>query len=462
MGEGTGVPPHFGARLARWKCFAPSANLEEAITFAFAIGGDRSRVLVVTDQPPSAGTETAKLEWRAFGRKLANIAFVNATRTVRDGQDRCMLEIANLSDKPARSELILESGSASDLTSFRELRRSQIELSANGTQRVVLTLAAGAGPVRARIGSDSLPIDNEVVLLSGREQPVRVEIAIRNEALREVVEGAVRANTTAELVSSDPELVLTDDPDRAARPRFWVARFSADRDAESYLGPFVVDRNHPLADGLSLEGVIWGASKSSAAVGRPVITAGNIPLVSDLERADGAREVRVSFRPDLSTLQRTPAWPVLMWNLLSWRASELSGVSQANVRLGSDAKVKLPQGVTKIEMSEPDGSIRQVTSVNRTLSFKPDAPGVYRIATISTASDSEKPGNERYMFAANALRKEESDLSATASGRWGGLDDAEGAESELHNIAWVFLLLLMLALSLHLALASRGVAAKEV
>ncbi|HTF37428.1 MAG TPA: BatA and WFA domain-containing protein [Blastocatellia bacterium] len=452
LGEATGDRQQTGVLLDQWKCFSPGANLEEAITFAFAIGGERSRTVVVTDHPPSAVTETARLEWRAFGRHRSNIAFVNATRTARDGQDRCMLEIANLSDKSAKTELVVESGTASGSNSFRELRRSPIDLAANGVQRVVLTLAPGAGALHARIGTDSLALDNEVTLLPGREQPVRVEIGIRNDSLREIVDSAIRATGAAEMVSSNPELLLTDEADRASSPRSWVVRITADQDAESYLGPFVVDRNHPLTEGLALDGVIWGASKSTTAAGSPVIMAGNISLVSDLRRADGAREVRLSFRPELSTLQRSPAWPVLMWNLLSWRASELPGVSQSNVRLGSDAKVKLPPGVTAAEVSEPGGTVRQMTALDRTVSLRPEAPGIYEITAAG----------ERYLFASNALRKEESDLSASASGRWGSLDDAAGAESELRSIGWVFLLLLMLALSLHLALASRGVTAKQV
>ena len=452
LGEATGDQQQQSALLGRWRCLSPGANLEEATTFAFAIGGERSRTLVVTDHPPAAVTETARLEWRAFGRPRNNIAFVNATRTTRDGQDRCMLEIANLSDRPEKTELLLESGTLSDANSFRELRRSPIDLASNGTQRVVLTLTAGAGPLRARIGADALIIDDEVTLLPTRERPVRVEIGIRNDSLREIVESAIRASTTAELVPSDPELVITDDENRGASPRSWVVRITPDPDAESYLGPFVIDRNHPLAEGLSLDGVIWGASKSSAGAGLPVIMAGNIPLLSYLDRADGAREVRLSFRPDLSTLQRTPAWPVLIWNLLSWRSSELPGISQSNIRFGGDVKVKIPEGITAVEITEPGGTVRQMTALDRTVSFTPDAPGTYGIAAA----------NERYSFSLNALRKEESDLSASASGRWGSLDDPAGAERELRNIAWVFLLILMLTLSLHLALASRGLASKKL
>ena len=447
LGETSGDQQQSDALLEQWRCFSAVANLEEAITFAFAIGGERSRTLVVTDHQPPAKTDDEKLQWRAFGQRRANLAFVNATRTARDGQDRCMLEVLNLSDKPAKTDLVLENATASDQTAFREVRRSKIELAANSTQRIVLTMSPGAGPLRAKIDADALAIDNEVTLLRPREQKVRVQIGIQNDSLREIVESGTQASTAADIVSSDPELVLTDIADPPASPRSWVVRITGDQAAQSYLGPFVVDKNHPLAEGLSLEGVVWGASPTSASGGSPVIMAGNIPLASDLEHADGAHEIRLSFRPDLSTLQRTPAWPILMWNLMSWRASELPGVNPSNIRLGSDVKLKLPPGIATIEVSEPGGTARQIAAVDRTVSFTPEAPGTYEIAADS----------ERYSFAANALSREESDLSAGGSGRWGSLE-GDGAELASRNIAWVFLLLLMAALSVHLALASRGVA----
>jgi hypothetical protein len=61
-----------------------------------------------------------------------------------------------------------------------------------------------------------------------------------------------------------------------------------------------------------------------------------------------------------------------MWNLLSWRASELPGVSQSNVRLGSDAKVKLPPGVTAVDLSEPGGAVRQKNELAAVLGIAPD------------------------------------------------------------------------------------------
>ena len=450
LGETPGDSRQDKKLLDRWQCFSPDANLGEAVTFAFAVGGERSRVLVITDHPPSESQETSKLEWRAFGRRRNNIAFVNATRTARDGKDRCLFEIANLSERSARTELLLEAASGPDRDRFAEFRRYQLDLAANGSQRIIVTLDERAGPVRATIQADSLTIDDRVILLPSLEPSVRVENSVGNESLREIVESAVRSCAAAEVGQPDPQLIFTDDPNRASTAKAWVIRITSDPDAASYIGPFVVDRNHPLAEGLSLEGVIWGAGKSTPA-GLPIITAGDIPLVSELRRPDQARELKISFRPDLSTLQRTPAWPVLIWNLLSWRASELPGISQSNVRMGSDVNVRV-QEATEVDVTTPAGEVRHIPAVDNRATFVSDAPGVYKI----------NAGEERYSFSSNALRKEESDLKECSSGSWGSLDDPSAAERDLRNIAWVFLLMLVLVLLVHLSLVYRATAPARV
>ena len=75
----------------------------------------------------------------------------------------------------------------------------------------------------------------------------------------------------------------------------------AEKDAEAYRGPFVLDRTHPLTDGLSLRGVIWGAGKTENLDGNPVIMAGNIVLVSDSEsqtpNGTARHELRRRLRP---------------------------------------------------------------------------------------------------------------------------------------------------------------------
>ena len=80
-----------------------------------------------------------------------------------------------------------------------------------------------------------------------------------------------------------------------------------------------MDRSHPLTEGLSLRGVIWGAGKGAALDGAPVIMAGGVPLVADTELAvpgGGSRhEVRIRVDWLLSTLLDSPDWPILIANV---------------------------------------------------------------------------------------------------------------------------------------------------
>ena len=61
-------------------------------------------------------------------------------------------------------------------------------------------------------------------------------------------------------------------------------RLVTEPEASAYLGPFVIDFTHPLTEGLSLGGVVWGAGVKEQFMGTPIITAGNVPLLTDIER----------------------------------------------------------------------------------------------------------------------------------------------------------------------------------
>src|SRR5262249_44396566 len=146
-------------------------------------------------------------------------------------------------------------------------------------------------------GEDALNVDNEVVLLPEAGRSVRVDLRLRDAGLRELIEKAVQASPQAALNSAKPELVITDGAESdITDAEAWTLRVLNEKDASSYLGPFVVDRAHPLAEGLALGGVVWGAGKSSLP-GTPVITAGNVALLTDLDRA-GRHELRLRLRPE--------------------------------------------------------------------------------------------------------------------------------------------------------------------
>ena len=72
----------------------------------------------------------------------------------------------------------------------------------------------------------------------------------------------------------------------------------------SYEGPFVLDRSHPLTEGLSLDAIIWSAARELLPAGTPVVTAGNRVLMADSEDASGRHKLQMVLEPELSNLDR--------------------------------------------------------------------------------------------------------------------------------------------------------------
>jgi len=420
--------------LQDWKCGAAAAKLDEAIAFAFELGGNRARVLAVTDQAPMQEISDSRLQWWSFGAALPNLAFVNATRTARDGEERVMLEIANLSPQSATANLTIESQAPNNPQSY--------VLGSNESRRITLTLKNSAVPLRARLGGDGLDVDNEVVLMPEANRTARVELRLKDARLREIVEKAVQSSPLARLTSEKPELLITDEaesPDTEA----WTLRILSEAGASSYLGPFVVDRAHPMSEGLSLGGVVWGAGGAQLP-GTPVITAGNIALLTDVDRA-GIHELRLRLRPEVSTLQETPNWPILIWNLIAWRANVAPGLQQANVRLGGEARLTVEPGVQSVRLVDPRQRPLQLPVPDNSLTIKADTAGVYELSA----------NQNKYVFAANAISREESDLTQAASGRWGSWANAPSLQWEYRSIVWLLALLVLVVLAVHGWLVAR-------
>jgi hypothetical protein len=442
LGEPVRTTGEAAELLKGWSCRSASACLPEAIAFASELGGDWAHLLVVTDHPPDPPPGKGRVRWWAFGTPRANLAFVNAARTHRDGADRCLFEIANLSNEVQTTSLVIEAGEPP-----QEIKHSRLELAPGQTQRVVLQLAEEAGTVTARIDKDALDIDNQVILLPAIQKPVRADVRVREENLRTPLVKALRSIRTAVVTGTRPDIVFTDRDDAEADgPDTWLVRLLAEKDAQAYTGPFVTDRSHPLTEGLALQGVVWGAGKTEQITGAVVIMAGNVPLVTDTESLTGRHEVRLRLRPDLSTLQDSPNWPILVWNLLQWQASLAPGLSRSNVRLGEETVLTLAPGPQSVQLTLPDRSTRTLSVQGRRVVVRVEDVGTYQI----------RAGEETWTVAANALAREESDLTGCATGQWGDWLDEIALRLEYQSIAWIFLVLVFGVLGLHLFLVARA------
>ena len=422
--------------LSQWKCWSPDSAIDSAITLAAELGKQQANILVLTDHKPAdEKISSQRLEWHAFGLPLDNFAFVNASRTAFGDQDRCLLEIANFSGGTRSARLVVQAGSNAPQT-------SALLLGAHESQRLVFNIPSTAPSLHAALDDDPLAEDNEVQLLPPVRKRVRVQTMLTNENLSALVNRTLDATGLRAAISADPELVIHES-DIVVASNSWTLSWPISGATNAYAGPFLVDGSHPLALGIALEGVIWAAAKTTNSPGDvPVILAGNTPLLSAREDAIGRRHLTLNLNPELSTLQNTPDWPILFWNILSWRISEMPGLKESNARLGTEVDLKTTgEAVTVLQ---PGGGKQFFPKTGGELALETPMPGIYSVVTGAVTNQ----------FSVNVLAADKSDLSACATGHWGKWSEDTGQRLEETSAVWIFGLLALGLLCAHLYLVA--------
>ena len=433
--------------LANWQCRAPAAVLDSAISHASNMSVADVKILVVTDQLPQVDElPVGKIEWRAYGKPLDNLALTGASRVYQGERDKLLIEATNFSNdaQTLRMQLVhLADGTA--------LHNVDEQISPMATLRYHLTLPEGTQDIEARIADDVLPIDNVAMLLPPNRKPVRVSIRNLPESIAGPLRRGLDATGIARFDETNPEICFTagslsdeqpslDLPEGCWQMRFYTAL--SDEHVEPFVGPFIIDRSHTLAEGLSLEGVVWAAANDVSLPGYSMLAVGNVPLISEQSRPNRTKTLHMQIRPDLSTLTISPGWPVLLWNVLQYRAAQSPGIRTNNVRLGTSAIFNPFPGDDAVEITTPGGEQRTMSVRSDRLSIPADETGLYTV---------KAPSGE-YRFSTLPLASEESNLTESATGRWGGWLDRETLESDYRNMAWLPLLIVAAILLLHLTI----------
>jgi hypothetical protein len=424
--------------LEQWKCWSPAASIEQAINMASEIGKNQANVLVLSDRAPEGEITGGRMQWRAFGSPLRNMAIVNASRTVHGDQDRCLLEVANLSDASRTSRMIVQTGT-------NAVSASQVALGPRERQRFVFNISATAPRLQVTLDADSVPEDNEALLLPPVRKRVRVQVSLTNATVAELVERTLESTGLRASISQNPELVIHQSAGAPAGSNAWSLRWLQSQNAAAYTGPFVIDGAHPLAQGIGLHGVIWAATPMTNATSEtPVILAGNVPLLSEREDATGRRHLTFNLSPELSTLHNTPDWPILIWNVLQWRTSQMPGLLENNTRLGAD--VVLRTTGEPVTLRHPDGATKSYLNTGGELALETPLPGLYSV----------EMGQMTNSFAVNLLAGDESDLSKCASGTWGKWSEDTERRFEETSVLWAFALGALAIMTTHMFLVAKG------
>ncbi|QNN21244.1 hypothetical protein HED60_02830 [Planctomycetales bacterium ZRK34] len=439
LGEAVQQTGQAEALLEGWRCQWPSADVSAATALAMQLGGDNERVLVITDHEPAIKPEGGRIQWWAYGRDRPNVAIVNATRSNEGDRDRLLIELANFAAQPVRVPLKISHDGTT-------LQQQTVNLAERQTRSIFVDVPTQTPVLTVRLGDDELTVDNHVDLAPVQTPPVRVGLAINDASVQQYVQRAIEATDRAALVTAGEQLLITDRTAATNAPHRWVIHLQRDEPAQAYLGPFVIDRAHPLSEGLSLSGVIWAAGESQSLPGRPIITAGNITLLSDVEYPSGRHDVHLRLRAELSSMQNSPNWPILWWNMIAWRAEHMPGPRRVNVRVGETVVVNLPQNIETVRVMNPVGEAIDLAVTDHKVSMPADAAGRYEIAA----------GSDTYALQANVLDREESDLSPRGAGQWGDWAQAAVFSWEYQSVAWVFGLIAAALMTGHLYLVSRS------
>jgi len=441
LGSAVTTAPEVRELLTQWTCQSPDAALDAAVALANDLGGPQSQLLVLTDHA-SPGSEFTgnRIQWQSFGVSQPNLAFVNATRTTHGESDRVLLEVANYSASATAS-------AAYRITSGSNLLRSAtLSLEPRARQRLILNLPAGTRAIEATLATDSLAADNRVTLLPAVRKRIRVQNSLDDAAIRSQVDKALEATGLRSSISASPEIILHNARATPAGTNAWGLRFLTETNAATpHTGPFIVDTAHPLARGLALDGVVWtAAAPGTNQFGLPIVTAGNTPLLSATEDALGRQQITLHLVPDRSTLTATPNWPILFWNLLTWRARETPGLTESNFRLGSEVSVRA--ATNSVRLTLPTGATRTLTKSAEEFVLEPELPGLYTVNAGSTS----------WQFAVNLMSPEESDLATAKTGKWGEWERPEETRREYASVLWLFVLGALVVMVTHLFLVTHS------
>jgi len=414
--------------LEEWRCNKTSFNPQSAIARARLAGGPLAHILVATDHKPPQDSGSNSVKWMAFGKTRENTALTAISRSAGVGNDRCLIETTHFGSQPGTASLEIDINGV--------IKRHPLNLEPGEVQRLIIEAPQEAW-LKATLSGDELEADNKAWLAPIKRPEVRVETRIGDSNLASLVFSALKAVDGVRMVADSPHLLITDQPQTAQTNGPWILEISARGNKKPLLGPFILNSGHPLVEGISPGGVIWNAAQDLKIPGTPIITAGNLTLLSQ-DNSGPAPYFHMNFALQSSTLAKTPNWPVFIWNLIKMRENESPGIQFANLPPGALVQVAGPEGET-VFFTDPKGETHETVVQNGRAVWKPQMWGPHLAAS----------GERFWPFAVNALSADESDLSETRSGDWGGWQETGVMQWQYKDLTWLFILAILFFMTCH-------------
>lgn len=395
--------------LEKWSPAGPTHDLSPSLLLARELAGPGNRIVLLTDAPLSDATaRPAELEVIAVGEPAENVALVAAQRRDVDARAYVTLRLVNFSKVEKQVEVKFHvlplSGSPVDKVQTVKL--------GPGAAGAVEVSFDHAGDIELSLPDDALPEDGHATLSPSPEPKVSLQLVSGLDGaavsalsrFAHIATGVTVGGSDGGVeVSTAQRAVLTVGPRESSAD----VTIGAPGTQRTWVGPFFAEKSEPLLEDVDLAGIRWTAGDNPKGRGR--VTAGPTALLT--EDDDG----RVHLNLDLSrsNLHRTPAWPVLLSNLVRRARTNVPGLPRHQLLLGEEVPV-VTASAGKFVLKGP-GIERPVLGVGRVMLPPLSRPGRYVLQR-----DDEKVDEMEVL----PLDARESDLSDRAS----GVQEASGGE----------------------------------
>ena len=415
--------------LAAWTPVSPHHSLALGLRLARELAGQTGEVMVVSNVAPDVRGEASFTGglWVAVGEPAANVGVISADRA-RDpdtGRGTVSLTLLSNAGQPVRRQVSVSAAGTVLLTRDLDVP--------SGSSSLTLPLPEGVATVRVALSDDALARDNAVVLAEPEPQTVAVEDHLPEGRGRTALEKAFDALSGVTRAASG-HLAFGDAAalDRPGAPGVWRVGFGRPPaswigagEARDFLGPFVMEKRHPMLLGVTLQGVVWAGAL-------PTLPGPLHPLVSTADRvlagaasmsgpAGSGTSILFNLDLDRTNLVRSPDWPILISNLVELRRQGLPGPERWNYRSGEWVRVRLGHDPTAPLHYRCGGADHALPAMRQVEFIAPSPGGLLQILE-----------GDRVLFeiGVNFLDEIESSLHQPFTGDTGRLADAPGLRAE--------------------------------
>jgi len=367
--------------LDTWVPAAPNHSMALGLRLARELAGRTGTLMVMSDMAaaPRGESQFDGGVWVALGDPVENVGITAAQRTSAPEENRGVVSLTLASNAGAATSRRLSVHAGAEEVLARELSVPP------GVSSMTVPIPAGLPAVRVSLSDDGLRRDDEVMLADPRARIVATENKLPEGRGRDALARALEAvSGVTRAVSGHLTFVDAATLDQPSTTDVWRVGFGrppaswmVPGASKDFIGPFVIEKRHPLLLGVTLGGVVWaGAMPLAAGVVRPVVSTGDQVLagLAIAPAVAGRTAILLNIDLDRTNLIRSPDWPILISNLVEMRRQQLPGPERWNYRSGEWVRVRLDRD-PKAQLRFRCGGVERTLPAGRLIEFIAPSPG---------------------------------------------------------------------------------------